>query len=332
MKKETLSTIAARVGVSMTTVSRVLKGKSDKYRISKRTAALVTAEAKRCGYSSGAAAQNLRNVKSRTIGVLLPSVANPYFADIASAIIAELNKKGFTAIVVDTMENEERLSEMARDLLTRQVEGIIAVPCGNNPVPLERVSQQIPVVLTDRYYEGSPLPYVTTNNRLGSFDICTLLLNSGHRRIACIQGASDSMPNLERIKGYREAMDSFDNGENCIIVGNEFSVLNGYLETKLLLSGPSRPDAIFALSNTIMLGSLKAIREAGLTIPGDIAIASFDNNLYMDYLTPAITRVSQPTDDMSKLTVKILLDRINGTAQGSSQIKLSPTIIFGKSI
>ena len=329
--KETLSTMAERLGYSATTISRVLSGKAEKYRISPDTVNAVLREARRCNYSPSVAAQSLRTRRSNTIGLLLPSVANPYFADMASVIITELNSAGYTTIVVDTMESEQRLSESARSLISRQVDGILAVPCGEKGMDLEMLSAQIPVVLIDRYYEGTTLPYVTTNNYQGGLDATRHLLARGHRKISCIQGVQSSMPNKERVRGYVKAMEDEGLAQDIDIIGNEFSVQNGYLETKLLMSRQQRPTAIFALSNTIMLGALKAIREAGLRIPEDVALISFDNNLYMDYMTPSITRISQPVEDMAKLAVKILLDKIKGASNCGSQLRLSPIMVAGES-
>ena len=329
--KETLSTMAERLGYSATTISRVLSGKAGKYRISPDTVNAVLREARRCNYSPSVAAQSLRTRRSNTIGLLLPSVANPYFADMASVIITELNSAGYTTIVVDTMESEQRLSESARSLISRQVDGILAVPCGEKGMDLEMLSAQIPVVLIDRYYEDTSLPYVTTNNYQGGLDATRHLLSRGHTRISCIQGVQSSMPNKERVRGYVKAMEDEGLAQDIDIIGNEFSVQNGYLETKLLMSRAQRPTAIFALSNTIMLGALKAIREAGLRIPEDVALISFDNNLYMDYMTPSITRISQPVEDMAKLAVKILLDKIKGASNCGSQLRLSPIMVAGES-
>ena len=329
--KETLSTMAERLGYSATTISRVLSGKAEKYRISPDTVNAVLREARRCNYSPSVAAQSLRTRRSNTIGLLLPSVANPYFADMASVIITELNSAGYTTIVVDTMESEQRLSESARSLISRQVDGILAVPCGEKGMDLEMLSAQIPVVLIDRYYEDTSLPYVTTNNYQGGLDATRHLLSRGHTRISCIQGVQSSMPNKERVRGYVKAMEDEGLAQDIDIIGNEFSVQNGYLETKLLMSRQQRPTAIFALSNTITLGALKAIREAGLRIPEDVALISFDNNLYMDYMTPSITRISQPVEDMAKLAVKILLDKIKGASNCGSQLRLSPIMVAGES-
>lgn len=329
--KETLSSMAERLGCSATTISRVLSGKAEKFRISEATVKAVLREARRCNYTPSATAQILRTKKSNTIGLLLPSVANPYFADMASVIISELSDSNFTTIVVDTMESEQKLNESARSLISRQVDGLIAVPCGENGEEMEMLSGHTPLVLIDRYYENTSLPFVTTNNYQGGLDATKHLLSRGHSRITCIQGVQSSMPNKERVRGYCRAMEEVGLAENINIVGNEFSVQNGYLEAKLLMSREIRPTAIFALSNTIMLGALKAIREAGLSIPQDVALISFDNNLYMDYMTPSITRISQPVEDMSKLAVKILLDKLDGESNCNSQLKLSPMMVAGES-
>lgn len=334
MKKITLRAIADRCGCSVTTVSRVLNGNAEKFRISPKTADAVMAEITRTGYVPSFTAQTLRKKKSGMIGLLLPSIANPYFAEMASYLVSEFLKFHYSAIVVDTMEDAERMYAGARDLLSRRVEGIIAVPCGDDPSFMEIISREVPVVLLDRYYENSSLSFVTTNNFKGGYDATRMLLQSGHRKIACIQGAKDSMPNRERVKGYRHAMEEAGLGDSSIIVGNEFSVQNGYLSTKLLLLGKEPPTAIFALSNTIMLGSLKAVQESTLSIPKDISMISFDNNLYMDYLTPSITRVSQPVENMAKLAVKILCENLEGSRvlTANSQLRLLPEIIPGKSI
>ena len=323
--------MAERLGCSATTISRVLSGKAEKYRISEATVKAVLREARRCNYTPSATAQILRTKKSNTIGLLLPSVSNPYFADMASVIISELSDSNFTTIVVDTMESEQKLNESARSLISRQVDGLIAVPCGENGEEMEMLSGLTPLVLIDRYYENTSLPFVTTNNYQGGLDATKHLLSRGHSRVTCIQGVQSSMPNKERVRGYCRAMEEAGLAENINIVGNEFSVQNGYLEAKLLMSREIRPTAILTLSNPTMLGALKAIREAGLSIPQDAALISFDNNLYMDYMTPSITRISQPVEDMSKLAVKILLDKLNGEANCNSQLRLSPMMVAGES-
>lgn len=331
--KEKLSSIAARTGFSVTTVSRVLSGNAEKHRISKETIEKVLKDAREHNYSPSLVAQSLRTNKTNTIGLLLPSIANPYFADVASVVISEVHRRGFTAIVIDTMEDEKNFNDSASLLLSRRVDGIIAVPCGTDCTLIESINDNyLPVVLIDRYYNNSHLSFVTTNNHKGGLMATRHLIGMGHKKIACIQGTITSNPSKERVRGYREAMAEEGFDEHIRIVGNEFSIQNGYLETKLLLESDNPPTAIFTLSNTITLGALKAIREAALKIPEDISIISFDNYTYMDFLEPPVTRIGQPTEDMAKLAIKILFDRIESVPNSTSQLKLSPSLIAGESI
>jgi len=332
--KETLATMAARLSCSQTTISRVLSGQGSKYRISDETVKRVLAEAQRCNYTPSLLAQSLRKNKTNTIGLLIPSVANPFFADMASVIITEAHARHFTTIVVDMMEDGSNQDEAIATILSRQVDGIIVIPCAANSTLLEEInSNVIPVVLVDRYYAEAPLSYVTTNNYKGGLLATELLISNGHKKIACIQGMQDSMPNKMRVQGYQRAMEKAGLEEYEMICGNEFSVQNGYLETKLLIGSGNCPTAIFALSNTILLGAIKAIREAGMIIPDDISIISFDNNKYLDYMVPPIHRVSQPVEDMAKLASRILFEKIAGTSKMDvTRLALSPVLVSGASV
>lgn len=331
--KENLTSMAERLGISVSTVSRVLSGNAEKYRISPETAEKVKAEARRCNYSPSLVAQSLRRQKTRTVGLLLPALTNPYFAEMAGTVITECRRRGYTTIVIDTMEDTATFNDGVAQLVSRQVDGILAAPCGQDPEFLEKVDIDIvPVVLIDRYYENSALPFVSTNNFKGGYDATRFLLSHGHRNIACIQGTPLSTPNNERVRGYLDAMDEERCGEFISVTGNEFSIQNGYTEARIMLAGENPPSAIFSLSNTITLGVLKALREAKLRIPGDISLVSFDNYSYMDYMDPPLTRIGQPVEDMATLAVKILFERMDSRGQASSQLKLSPSVISGESV
>ena len=214
------------------------------------------------------------------------------------------------------------------------MDGLIIAPCGDDPSQLEMVDEMhFPVVLVDRYFENSRLSYVTTNNYQGGMTAVRHLISNGHSRIACIQGVETSLPNRKRVEGYVSAMKEAGLDEHIRVTGNDFSVQNGYVETRLLLNSSPRPTAIFALSNTIALGTFKAIKESGLKIPDDISLISFDDNVYLDYMEPPVTRIIQPVEDMAKLAVKILLDKVNNSHKiNYSQLRLSPVIVYGGSI
>lgn len=333
MRKETLITLSRRTGFSVSTVSRVLNGKANKYRISEKTVKLITEEANSRNYKPSLLAKGLRTQKTNTIGLLVPGIDNPYFANIASTVISETSRLGYTTVLVDTMGAPDLERAGVESLVSRMVDGIIVVPSGQEPDALESIDRnRTPVVLIDRYFEPTALPYVTTNNYEGGFNATKYLIGFGHRDILCIRGVPHSMPARERERGYLDALREAGLEDRARIAGNDFSIQNGYLETKFELSGSARPTAIFAMSNTILLGTIKAIKESGLRIPDDISVVSFDNYTYLDYLDPAITRVSQRISEMGALAVKILLQRIEGTSNDDAKIQLSPQLIVCNSV
>lgn len=332
--KTTLSDIARKTGYSLTTISRVLNGKSAEYRISKEAADQIVAEARKCNYVIKSTAQILRQNNTKTIGVILPSVTNPFFAELAGTIVDEVKRRGYIAILSVTMESEVEQESCLSALLSRNVAGIIAAPCGNNQSIFHSVnSDMVPVVLIDRFFLDSTLSYVTSNNHKGAVDATNILINNGHRRIACIQGDVDSIPNQRRVSGYMQAMKNAGLEKNIRVVGDSFSIQGGYMETCLLAGDErNRPTAIFALSYTIVLGVMKALDEMGLKIGEDMAVISFDDNMSLDYMQPPITRVAQPTEEMGRFAVKVLFEHIENSDANITQIKLTTRILNGNSI
>lgn len=327
MKKSTLADIARLTGLSITTISRVLNGKSDEYRISKTSQEVVMKAVKELDYRPNVAAQSLRSNSMHTIGLLVPRIDNPFFANIASIIIQEAHKYTYPVMVIDTVENPLEEDAALDTLLSRNVDGIIVAPCSDSPERLREIAEKKPVVLIDRYYETADLPYVATDNYSGAVEAVNLLIANGHKNIMCIQGSPLSVTSRNRVKGYRDAMVSAGLEDFVNIRGNDYSVQNGYIEMKLeLLSG--RPvSAVFALSSTILLGAMKAIEEQGLKVPDDVSLVSFDNNVFLDYLNPPITRVCQPVEHIGIVAVKLLMDAILGLSVRQPSMLLPPTVM-----
>lgn len=332
--KTTLSEIAKRTGYSLTTISRVLNGKSVDYRISQEATDLIVAEARRCNYIIKSNAQILRQNNTKIIGVLLPSVTNPFFAELAGTIVSEVRQRGYTAIIAVTDENEADQEACLSSLMTRNVEGVIAAPCGCNPNLFYSINRDMaPVVLIDRFFIDTNISYISSNNFNGAVDATRFLIGNGHRNIVCIQGDIDSVPNSRRVEGYKKAMTDAGLEEMISVVGDSFSEQNGYFETKLILGDSSkRPSAIFALSYTIVLGVMKALREGNLEIGKDISLISFDDNMSLGYMQPPITRVAQPTSEMGRFAVKVLFEQIENPQAAITRIELNTKIINGDSV
>ena len=332
MKKSTVSDISNYTGFSVTTLSRVLNGKSEQFRISRESQKKIMDAVRKLNYRPNYVAQSLRNCATRTIGLLVPCIDNPFFANIASAVIGEAHKYSYPVMVIDTHESVKDEDEAINTLLSRNVDGIIMVPSSDDPARLVELAREKPLVLIDRYFDQCDLSYVATDNYKGALEATELLIKAGHTDIMCIQCTTQSITSQRRVQGYLDALEKAGLAGNAMICGNEFSTQNGYVETKLALNMGKKISAIFALSNTILLGAIKAISEHGLKVPEDLSIVSFDDNIYLDFLNPPVTRISQPIESISIVAVKMLMDRIKDNPVPAGGILLQPTIVLRQSV
>ncbi len=195
-------------------------------------------------------------------------------------------------------------------LSSRNLDGMIIVPCGDEWEHLEKIQRKgIPLICIDRYFEDIDLSFVSSDNYEGAYSASKYLIEQGHTSIACIQGIRHSTPNIQRVKGFVDAMEN-SGITSYTVTGDAFSEQNGYLETKLLLRQKVRPTAIFAFSNTIAMGCIKALKEEKVKMPEDISLLTFDENPYLNFIEPPLTCVSQPVEDICKIAVKILFSTI----------------------
>jgi LacI family transcriptional regulator len=329
----TLKSVAQELGLSESTVSRVLNGHADKYRISSKTKKAVLRLADKLQYSPNRLARSLRLSKTHTIGLIIPDISNPFFATITRFIENNANQHGYTVMVCDTEENTSKEKESLDILLSRQVDGLVVMPVGKQSEHFERIKDlHLPVVLVDRYFPEVGLPYVATNNFQGVYDAVSYMIQNGHKSIACVQGLCETMANIERVKGYRQALvDHNLKVDETLIAGENFGAENGYVHTKLLLSRESRITAVMALSNLIALGAIRAIREKGLHIPDDISIIGFDDQPYCAYLEPPLTTVAQNEAEMGRIAIDLLLKQIEGDNHNPPEGLLIPTRFIERS-
>ena len=332
MSKNTLNTISELTGVSVSTVSRVLSGQAEKYRISPSTAGRIREAADKCGYIPDLVAKGLRTQRTGTVGLTIPNIDNPFFSNLSCILVAELKKLGLHVLLADSMELEKEESEALNMFISRRVDGIVAVPVGKSASELERISKRIPVVLVDRYFPESKLPFVGTDNYHGAYMAVDYLISRGYRNILGIQGNLTAVSNRERVRGMEDAVAAHPEVK-CRAEGDSFSVENGKVIMGKSLSGDARPDAVFAFSSTILLGSIMSIREAGLRIPDDIAIISFDNNGFLDYLDPAISRVEQPLSEIGRTAASLLYDLMEEktTSEIAGGTLLAPSLVVRNS-
>lgn len=324
--------IAEISGFSTTTVSRVLNGKAEKYRISKETQNKIESVAKELNYVPNEFARNLRSGKSKTIALIVPSLKNPFFAQIASSVNYEVRRFGFITLIGDSDDQIGNEKTELLNLTSRNLDGMIIVPCGNEYNHIISVVQSgLPIICIDRYFEGVNLSYVSSDNYEGAYTATKYLIEQGHSDIACIQGVQYSTPNIQRVKGFVDAMTN-SGISSYVVTGDDFSDQNGYLETKLLLQKAKPPTAIFAFSNMISMGCLKAMKEEKIQIPNDISLITFDDNPFLNYIEPPLTCISQPVEDICKIAVKILLSKILNNDNTPKNVLLKTTLKIKSSV
>lgn len=311
-KSITLKEVAAAAGVSVSTASRALSGKAEAYRISRATEQSVQDAAKRLQFSPSLLAKSLRSQRTKLLGVVLPNVANPFFAAIAREITLAAEELGFSVLLTDSQENSETEVHLVEQLKARQIEGLVVCPVGITHQHLsELAKQKLPLVLVDRGFDSKDLVTVTSDHRSGARSATTLLLESGHQKIGILQGLPETLPNNERLIGVREAFEEkqlvFD---STLIAGNHFDEASGYQAAQKLLDAHPDLTAFFAFSNQNALGALRAAAEAGRAIPDDLSLIAFDDHPFAAYLSAPLTAVCQDVNQLGRVAAQLLMEQI----------------------
>ena len=333
--RPTLQHVAEQSGVSITTISRVLSGQANRYRISKKTEEAVLKIARECNFIPNQVARSLRLKKTHKIGLVIPDISNPFFAGVARQVTLGTHKHQYSVILYDSEDNIDLEKQSLALLQSQSVEGIVLCPMGQTGEHLAKfVGGRLPIVLVDRFFQDVALPYVSSDNAAGAKEATELLIENGHRRIACLQGLRGTSPNESRVSGYKEALTGHhlpvDYG---LVVGDSFTEQSGYIETKLLLKTQPNLTAILACSNMNALGAIRALAEEKRKIPDDVSLVSFDDTPYSAYLATPLTTVAQSYSAMGEYAVKLLFDQIQ-SARGLTKggILLPTHLILRKSV
>lgn len=310
----TIQSMAQSLGVSVTTISRVLNGLGEQFRISKKTIELVTVTAHKLNYKPNNIAKGLRLKKSSTIGLIVPDITNTWFAQLAMGIEKEARKHHYNIFLCNSDDDIKIEKKSIALLQSWMVDGIIIAPIGLEPEHLiDAKKNGTPLVLIDRIFEGMDLPYISSNDFEGALEANQYLIDNGHKKIVCVQGIVGTSPNNKRVNGYKQALKKnkipFD---PSLVVGDAFSFNNGYNCAKKISKNLAKTKitAIFSLGNQITLGILKALKEEGIRIPEDISIVSFDEQVYSDLLFTPLSTISHMNDNFGDLSIQMLLQQM----------------------
>jgi len=335
MAKVTLKRIAETAGFSEATVSRVLSGQGSLYKIRPETEKVIFETARRMGYTHGHNVFKPKPLRTQTLGLVIPDLSHFFLGRLARMIVSRAAAFGLAVFVCDTLEDTETEIQRIEQLLEQDIDGLLVLPVGRQWDHIVRLSHRgLPMVVVDRIVPDVGCHCVGVDNYHGALEATEHLIESGRRRIGCIQRLPHSWINDERIRGYRDAHAKHGIPvDDRLIVGDLYGQRNGYLETKRLLQMDPPPDAIFALSHLVTLGALRALREHGIAIPGQMGLLGFDDMPNAEYFDCPVTTVRQPIDDMAALAVTLLIEQVE--SRGSVEpvtIKLPTELVRRRSV
>ena len=325
----TIADVARAAGVSTSTVSYVLSGRRP---ISPATRDRVNASIAKLGYRPHAAARGLRG-QTYTIGVMLPDLRNLFFADILDGITAQLGGSDYQVLLAPGCNGEKEESRVIEAMIDRSMDGLVLIAPVSSKTRLNGVARSVPTVVVGRHGPSTTYDSVTDDDLAGAALVVDHLADLGHRRIAHIEHHETDpvrlaeMPNAQRANGYREAMRARGLADGIDIASTTYTHDGGYLGAKELLARPVRPTAIFAGADVVALGAMEAIAEAGLSVPGDISVAGYDNSALAAFGPVSLTSVDQDGHLMGNNAARLLLERIEAKRQRSVLYSLAPTLV-----
>ncbi|MET7425775.1 LacI family DNA-binding transcriptional regulator [Dactylosporangium sp. NPDC005555] len=328
-RRITIVDVAQYAEVSTTAVSKVLR---NAYGASPEMQAKVRKAIAELGYRPHAAARGMRG-QTYSVGVMLPNIRNPFFADILDGATEVLEVAGYQVLMGPGCNGEAEEARVTETMIDHSMDGVILIAPVSSRRHLEHVASSVPAVLVGRHGRSSSYDSVADDDLAGAALVVNHLADLGHRRIAHIEHLETDpdriveMPNAVRADGYRQAMRARRLDEYIDIASTSYTQEGGYLGAQQLLARPHPPTAIFAGADIVAMGVLQAIAEAGLSAPGDIAVTGYDNTMFAGFAPVSLTSVDQGGRQMGRNAARLVLDRIADPRRPASHMKLAPTLV-----
>jgi len=310
----TIKDVAKALGLSTSTISRALNGS---YEISPETKKLVLEYAEKINYRPNPIALSLKEQKSHSIGVVVCEVANNFFSQAINGIESIAYNRGYHVIITQTHESFDRESTNVQHLLSRHVDGLlVSLSAETTDISQYRYLHEkgFPIVFFDRVAADIETHKITANNFKGSFDATESFINKGFTRIAHLTNSNNLLISQERVNGYKNALDLYG-----IPIKNEYLKFCDHggmiqdeveLAIKELLSLEERPQAIFISSDRLTISCMHILKNMGLKVPEDIAVAGFTNSDVAELFDPPLTVVRQPAFQIGQIATELLIKTI----------------------
>ncbi len=332
-KRATLRDVALKAGVSNGMAGRVLGNYGS---FSKATQRKVRAAARAVQYSPNVIAKALKTQRTKTAGVLVSDITASFWTTMVRAIQDRAARDGYGIILFNSDEESRSEKASLATLIERSMDGLIICPTIGNHSSLKKLSRGgTPLVLVDRKVSGIASPSIRVDNRAGAREAVSYLARLGHRRIAIIKGIDGVETADERYAGYAEALAEHRIPlQPSLVKDGRFMKNKAFEATRELLRMKSRPSAIFVSNEVMASGCMLALKEAGVRIPQDMSLVTFDDPVWTEYVNPPITSVSQPSYTMGILAFDYLLSQIldrERRAKRLDDLVLKTTLIIRES-
>ena len=309
MKRVTILDIAKEANVSKATVSRVLNETSAVHPDKKQA---VLDAVKNLGFRPNAVARSLAKGRSMTIGVLTQLIGSPFFDAVAQGVIAGLTGTGYSPMFVDGRWDREVELEAVDALINRQVDGLLLIGGEVDVDTIKSLREKVPTIVVARNLEDHHHA-VYTDNVDGGYQATKHLIDSGHRRIAIVQGLAHHPDAMDRLEGYKQALGEAKIAiDEDLICDGDFTAESGVRAVDNLVSTGTEFSAVFATNDMTAFGVRLALDRHGLEVPRQVSIVGFDDQSEVAYMTPPLTTMRQPAAEMGEFASKTLLDLIEG--------------------
>jgi len=317
--------VAARAGVSVTTVSHALNGTRF---VSDEARARVNEAAHALGYVPSAVARGLKHNTTRTLGMLVPNSSNPYFAEIIRGVERHCYAAGYSLVLCNSDDDPQRQADHLRVLAERRIDGLVLVASGEDAQIVDCCKGlRLPLVLVDREVAGIDADMVEVDHAAGGELATAHLLALGHARVACIGGPADLRPSRQREAGWRRALAAAGVKPRADeLVRGDFAPQGGDAALRRLLKSARPPTAVFVCNDLMAIGALHAAHAAGVKVPGELSLVGFDDIELAAYTTPPLTTIAQPKEAIGTGAAGLLLERLRAGRSEARQLILQPQL------
>ncbi len=317
-----IKTIQNITGFSYSTISRVINGKSAEYRISAETTRKILKAAEDLHYRPNMLARSLRLKRTMTIGLIVSDIQNPFFGELGSIIEQELQVQGYNTILCNAGEVPQNEEAYLKILVDRNVDGIVIAPTQTEEWSyLETLGKTTPVVLMDRIFYHTELPWVTSENTRAAEKMTEQMLALGLEQIAYLGGTPGTYIQDVRYRGFRKAFENRGREpERKLVFSGGYSVRAGEEMMAAALKRVPGIRAVFCINNLVFLGALKVIQQSEMNGGSRILVGAFDIGTYCDIFKRPLVCANQDVEAMGRTAVALILDRINDRPSDKSHV------------